>query len=231
MIADGLRLAAAFARQVARPSGGSLCGACVDVLAVSGAGITLLGGHEAGPLCVSNEQSSRLEDLQFLLGEGPCQDAFNSGAPVHAPALDAASRNRWPVFTEEALAVGVGAMFAYPLAATLGSTGVLTLYQDSPGDLTADQATDALALAQVLADTIVQLQSDARGQVPAAFDDAVAHRAEVHQAAGMVAVQMHVRVGEALAVLRSYAFAHGLSISDVSRDVIARRVRFTERNN
>ena len=56
----------------------------------------------------------------------------------------------------------------------------------------------------------------------------VAHRAEVHQATGMVSVQLGVSAAEALARMRAYAFVHNRLLIDVARDVVARRLRFSE---
>ena len=223
------RLARAFARQVMRGSEGSLCGACVDVLDVSGAGITLLNGAHTGPVCVSNDRSAALEDVQFILGEGPCQDAFAGGVPVHAARFDAQASGRWPTFITEAKAVGVEAVFAYPLKVSDSNVGVLTLYQDHAGDLTVDQVADTFVLADVLAGTLLQIQADAGpGIVPPELDDVLAHRAEIHQASGMVSVQLEVRVSEALAVMRAYAFSHGRSLGDVATDIVARRLRLSD---
>ena len=76
---QSLRIAVAFAREAAKSPEARLCSACVDVLDVTGAGITIMGGGQAaGPVCVSNPRMAALEDLQFTIGEGPCQDAFRS---------------------------------------------------------------------------------------------------------------------------------------------------------
>ena len=85
---QSLRIAVAFAREAAKSPEARLCSACVDVLDVTGAGITIMGGDQAGPVCVSNPRMAALEDLQYTIGEGPCQDAFQSNTFVHAPRLD-----------------------------------------------------------------------------------------------------------------------------------------------
>ena len=48
----------------------------------------------------------------------------------------------------------------------------------------------------------------------------------VHQASGMVAVQLHVSVGQALIRLKAYAFGNDRPLADVAADVVARRLRF-----
>lgn len=59
-----------------------------------------------------------------------------------------------------------------------------------------------------------------------AAQDGWAHRAVVHQATGMIAVQLDSSLDDAIARLRSEAFAGRRSLYDLARDVVARRVRF-----
>ncbi len=57
-------------------------------------------------------------------------------------------------------------------------------------------------------------------------DAALLHRAEVHQATGMITEQAGVSAAEALARLRAAAFAAERPIEDLALDVLARRYRF-----
>lgn len=226
---QSLRIAVAFAREAAKSPEARLCSACVDVLDVTGAGITIMGGGHAGPVCVSNPRMAALEDLQYTIGEGPCQDAFRSNSFVHAPRLDLSASARWPSFVDLAQETGVGAVFAYPLSAKGAKIGVLTLYQDDEGDLSAVQHTDSIALVEVLTETVLSLQDGApTGTLAADLNDAVAYRAEIHQASGMVSVQLQVPVAEALVRIRAHAFADGRPLGAVAADIVARRLRLTD---
>ncbi len=226
---QSLRIAVAFAREAAKSPEARLCSACVDVLDVTGAGITIMGGGHAGPVCVSNPRMAALEDLQYTIGEGPCQDAFRSNSFVHAPRLDLSASARWPSFVDLAQETGVGAVFAYPLSAKGAKIGVLTLYQDDEGDLSAVQHTDSIAMVEVLTETVLSLQDGApTGTLAADLDDAVAYRAEIHQASGMVSVQLQVPVAEALVRIRAHAFADGRPLGAVAADIVARRLRLTD---
>jgi hypothetical protein len=143
---QSLRIAVAFAREAAKSPEARLCSACVDVLDVTGAGISIMGGSQGGPVCVSNPRMAMLEDLQYTIGEGPCQDAYRSNKYVHAPRLDLAASARWPSFVDLAHETGVGAVFAYPLSSNGAKVGVLTLYQEDEGDLSATQHDDTVAM-------------------------------------------------------------------------------------
>ena len=220
------RLAVAFARETARSSTARLCTACVEVLSVTGAGITIMGGDQAGPICVSDPSVAALEDLQYTIGQGPCRDAFRTELPVHAPRLDSGALARWPSFVELAQKSGIGAVFAYPLIGAGAKVGVLTLYQQPEGELSDSQHEDSLALAAVLTETVLSLQDAApAGTLAAGLDEAVKYRAEIYQASGMIAIQLSIPVSDALLRIRAHAFAHDQTVAHTAADIVARRLR------
>ena len=53
-------------------------------------------------------------------------------------------------------------------------------------------------------------------------------RAEIHQATGIVLAQLGVSAPQALARMRGYAFVEQRLLIDVARDVVSRRLQFTE---
>jgi len=226
------RLAIAFARETARSSTARLCTACVEVLSVTGAGITIMGGDQAGPICVSDPSVAALEDLQYTIGQGPCRDAFRTGLPVHAPRLDSGAQARWPSFIELAQTSGIGAVFAYPLIASGAKVGVLTLYQQPEGELSGAQHEDSLALAEVLTETLLSMQDAApAGTLAPGIDDAVQYRAEIYQASGMIAIQLSIPVSDALLRIRAHAFAHDQTVAETAADIVARRLRLADDNH
>ena len=226
---QSVRIASTFARQAVSSPGTPLCSACVDLLEVTGVGITIMSGQHSGPVCSSNERSADLEDLQFALGEGPCQDAFSSGDPVLTPQLDDRAWARWPTFVGRAVEAGIGAVFAFPLASGPAKVGVLTIYEDEAGELSDAQGQDTAAVATVLAHTLLTLPPSAvEDRLPDSLDSAFAHRAEVHQASGMVSVQLGVPLSEALMRIRGHAYATGRDLTAVAADVVTGRVRIAD---
>ena len=205
-----------------------LCEVATTIIGVSGAGIMLLSGDSpTGSICSTDAVSHQIETLQYELAEGPCVDAYSSAQPVLAPdlrGLDAASR--WPAFAPAALDAGARAVFGFPLQLGAVRVGALNLYGDAPGNLTDDQHADALVMADVLAEAVLMLQAGAPpGDLAAALSNGDLHLA-VHQASGMVSVQLGVTIPIALARLRAWAYAHEMPLESVARAVIDRRLRF-----
>jgi GAF domain len=216
-VAGILRAAWAEADGTGLPA--SLTTACVRSLPVSGVGMALMTDEgPAGIIAATDGAAMELEELQFTLGEGPCVDASQTGRPVLQPDLARTAPLRWPAFAGGALQAGVRAVFAFPLRVGAIRVGVLDLYRDRIGPLSADDLTEALSFAD--AATLVLLNAQAGSPVRGAvqvLDD----RAEVHQATGVVSVQAGVGLAEALVLLRARAFADQRPIGDLARDVLA----------
>jgi hypothetical protein len=204
------------------------CDACVQLVDASGAGLTLMNGAGRGDSrYATNEAAALIEESQFTLGEGPSLDAFGSGIPVLVPDLDSArNHGRWPVFTPGAVSAGVRAVYVFPLRTGAVRLGALVLHRVKPGDLTSGQVADALVITDVILSLLLDEMASVQGELGKRLGNGVRlSRAEIHQATGMVSVQLGVTIEEALLRLRAYAFAHDQTIADVARDVVARRLR------
>jgi hypothetical protein len=220
------RIARAFIEHRVAPRPLSLCLASAEVLAVSSAAVSVMSEHHSGPVCCSDQRAGTLDELQFSLGEGPSPDAFASDQPVSEPDLAHPSTIRWPSFAGPAIDLGTRAVFAFPLHAGQAPIGVLTLYEDSAGGLEPEQVADSLVVADLVAMSLLDFLSPSDpGAFPRQLLEAGAHRAEVHQASGMVAVQLGIGVAEAAVRLRAFAYATSRSIADVAADVVERRLR------
>ena len=209
-----------------------ICRACVAGLDVHGAAISLLTGSPSREtLWASDPTAELLEDLQFTLNEGACRQAAATGAPVRVPDLsDSTDALRWPVFAaavaEQTDAV---ALFALPLQWGVVNLGVLDLYRRTPGGLSPEQSRDALSAADIAALMMLGVRTEpGDDDGDGWFDPAVNSRAEVHQATGMVLAQLDVSVEVALARMRAYAFVEQRLLIDVARDVVSRKLRFTD---
>lgn len=209
-----------------------LCQVCADVTCLSGAGIMLMSGDvPRGTVCTTNEVSAKIEQLQYDLGEGPCVDAYNQDRPVFEPDLAAARAVRWLAFSGPALDAGARAVFGFPMRVGAVRLGALNLYSDRPGPLSDEQHTDALVMADIAAKAVLLLQSGAAaGKLAAELESGADFKYVVHQASGMVAAQLDVSVGQALIRMRAFAFGNDRLLTDVARDVVARRLRFDDRS-
>ena len=205
-----------------------LCSAAVGALAASGAGVSVMAEDGArGVAAASDPASERIEELQFVLGEGPCMDAFASRRPVLVPDLTDGAANRWPAYTTAAHDGGVRAVFAFPLQVGAARLGVLDVFRARAGPLTGAELRQAFAFTDLAVRTLLDAQDDALGGAAAdGMDEAIEHSAELFQAQGMVMVQLGVPLAEALVRIRAYTYAENRRLNDVARDIVARRLHF-----
>ncbi len=207
-----------------------LCEVCRKVTSMTGAGIMLMSGELAvGSACTTGEVSALIEDLQYTLGEGPCVDAYGLDRPVLEPDLADPKVPRWPAFAGPAVTAGVRAVFGFPVSVGAVRLGALNLYSDRPGRLSDDQHADALVMAEVAAEALLAMQAGGSdGVLAAALEEGSNFQYVVHQAAGMVSVQLEISVAQALVRLRAYTFARERVVADVAADVVVRRLHFDD---
>jgi hypothetical protein len=204
---------------------------CVRTLDATGAGISLVSdaGHR-GVVCATDDVSRRIEDLQIALGEGPCIDTIRTGAPVLVVDLhdrgDVATW-RWPTFMAAAADAGVRAVFAFPLRIGAIGLGALDMYRSRPGPLNDDDLTAALLGAEAAAVALLGLETSSDGALADGADTGTGYQAQVHQASGMVMMQLGVPIEQAFLLLRARAFSAGRPLNDVAADVVERRLRFS----
>ena len=207
---------------------GPLCQVAADLVAVTGAGVMILAdGVPQASLCTTDGVAALIEELQYTLGEGPCIDAHLTGAAISEPDLVEPVSPRWPAFTPKVIDVGARAIFGFPVRIGAARIGALNLYRDRLGPLSDDQHADALVMADVIARTVLDLQvSTEPGSIPVEFGADV--HASVHQAAGMISVQLGIGMADALVRLRAHAFATDRPLNQVAGEVIARTLRFDD---
>jgi len=227
-------LADIWSRLSARESDGSgashLCQISAEVSGTSGAGIMVLSGELArGSLCTTDGVSAYIDDLQFTLGEGPSIDAHRDGRVVDEPDMDAPEISRWQLLSPVALQAGVKAMFGFPIRIGAARLGAMNLYRDSSGPLDADQYDAALVMSEVAARTMLAMQGNAPpGTVAVELETGANFHLVVHQAAGMISVQLDIGVTEALVRLRAHAFGADRPIDEVARDIVDRHLRLAD---
>ena len=218
-----------FSRQESGP-GGSSSARFVAELSITGASVSVIvGNRQQSTISVSDEIAAKIDELQFVLGEGPHWDALHSGQPVLAPDLRGGNRDDWPMLYGALAEFEVGALFAFPLRTGAATIGVVDLYRSGAGPLSTHEVVAAIDLAREVAPRAFQFAITlADNEAPPSTGLAVEMRREVHQATGMILVQLDTTATEAFARLRAHAFASGISIQEVAKDVVQRRLNFRD---
>ncbi|MEP6481452.1 MAG: GAF and ANTAR domain-containing protein [Rhodoglobus sp.] len=213
-------------RSPVSPTG--LCGLFVDSLPVTGASISVF--DEAGrqsTICSSDSRATRLDELQLEMGIGPRWEVLRTGKQVVAPDLPH-SNPSWSSFAAAAVDLGVGALFAFPMSVGAVTVGVVELHSTAAGMLNHGDISIAQRLTSGVTWRAVHLGLRSTREASIADSRAPALRREVHQATGMILVQLGVGATEAFARLRAYAFATGRPVQDVAHDVVTWKLDFSD---
>jgi GAF domain-containing protein len=161
-----------------------------------------------------------IELFELQHEQGPCVDAFRTGAAVHL-GLTAEADERWPTFAPHARGVGFASVSALPMRLRSEMIGALNLFSSQPTLLDPDDRLVAQALADIATIGILQQRalSDAR-LVASQLEAALESRVVIEQAKGIVAEHNGVGIDDAFTLLRNYARTHNRLLSQTAREVI-----------
>ncbi len=196
----------------------------VRILNAEAAGVMLADPRGGLRLIASSEERMRLLELFELQGEqGPCLDAFGSGRTVQATAAE--GRSRWPVFAGVASEAGFRVMCGVPLQVRSKVIGALNLFRSSDEPFSDEVLEIARAMADVAAIALIQERA-ARESVllTEQLQTALNSRVVIEQAKGMLAEYLVTTVDEAFQLMRRYARANNMKLSEVAVGVVERRI-------
>jgi GAF domain/ANTAR domain len=213
----------------------SLCRACVTLLDVDAAAISLVfDGTNTATLGTSGPPARVYDELQFTMGEGPCLESVALRAPVLVVDLADPNEARWPAYGAAMLAHRIRGVFAMPVLVAGQYVGALDLFCAEPGPLDYEQMAGAVSAAELAAIPVLDLMgADLQAAVSDPSSNAWAElnalsRVEVSQATGMVMAQLEIDAAEALVRLRAHAYATDRSAIDVARDILDRRLQLED---
>jgi len=197
--------------------------AAVSVLPIAGAGLSMT-DHLRIPLAASDEKVMMAERLQTTVGEGPCLAAAAMGHPLVADLATMAAS--WPTFYERfAAECPYRSIASFPLPATPGAyVGALDLYSTSSDTFTSREleevdAAVATPIASMLFREAAVEEPDGRAVPGWLSKEPVNERMNVWVAVGMSMEHLKLTNLDTLALLRGYAYSHGLTLDQVAHQV------------
>lgn len=199
---------------------------CAALLSASAVGLLVEDSRRELQLLAATPCATRaVELLQLDLGQGPCLEAYRTGAVVSV-ATAAELRERWPEFARGTAELGVVAVHSVPVRSGGRTIGALNLFRDHEGPYTALESDVAHAMATFGAVGITQLEHVAEGaRVQAQLQEALDSRIVIEQAKGALAQRHGTDPDEAFQRLRSQARSQRRRLREVAQEVVAELVR------
>jgi hypothetical protein len=203
-----------------------LAQACVNVLPVAGAGLSVTAELRI-PLGASDETAARAERLQTTLGEGPCLAVTAARTPhVYDQETMASS---WPVFHQELLAqTPYRSIASFPLSTRRRNRcGALDLYSTDPGG---HAFRSLVELSTAIVGPIAVILFDTPGSASRIHietwlgNESAARRLNVWVAVGMMIEHTHLSSANALDLLRAYSYGHDTTLDDTADRLTAQHL-------
>jgi hypothetical protein len=192
---------------------------------VTGAAVSTLGDLLGNAtLTATDDRAARIDGAQFVVGEGPCWDALNTGLAVAESAMAVHGADRWPTFAAAVREEAVASIFAYPLVVGPLRLGAIDMYSRTPTAMDDRQQSQASAMAEVISRHVLRDAVQSAERELAEVD--ARSRRTVHQATGMVLAQLDLSADDAQLVLRGHSFAAGRAVAEVASDIVDRRLSF-----
>ncbi|MFC9970261.1 GAF and ANTAR domain-containing protein [Spirillospora sp. NPDC127200] len=165
-------------------------------------GITLWSDGRPQTVASTDALATQVDEVQYGLDQGPCIHALRFGERVHIPDLQ--DDQRWADYAVRAVAHGVRSALSFPLHNNGETLGALNLYAQRArafdeaavrrAELFAQNASGALSIAFRLTRQVAMTKQ---------LQAALASRAVIDQAIGVLVAQRRIPSAEAFEILRT----------------------------
>ncbi len=180
-------------------------------------GITLKRDGRPHTVANSDDRAARCDEIQYGQGAGPCLDAMHTQEIILVD--DLVEEERWGEYRTFVLAHGVRSSLSLPLSD--GTPGALNFYATQPrafgeterefAQRFAAEASRALALAHRMA---------RQGELTTQLQTALASRAIIDQAIGIVMAQNRCDADQAFHVLRTASQNRNVKLRIVAAEIV-----------
>ena len=182
-------------------------------------GITLRRDGQMATVANSDEVAMRMDEVQYIRGRGPCLEAIHQGTRIEVP--DMSTEGRWGDYAGYALSNGIHSVFSLPLTLDGHTRGALNLFATTPHAFTDTEINRAEAFTGQAATALTILLRHASHTV---LDDelreALATRAVIDQALGILMVTRKVGAHEAFEMLRHTSQTTNRKVSTIAAELI-----------
>jgi GAF domain-containing protein len=188
------------------------------------AGISMTVDGKLGTYVFSDPAVVEIDHTQYEDGQGPCVDAFRSGKIVIVRSTRA--DGPYARFRDAALRHGIGSVLALPLIAERTAIGALNMFARQDDAFDARAVRDGTAFAEQAAFVLANCEAywEARN-LSENLTSAMATRAPIEQAKGIIMHSTGVGSDEAFETLRSQSQHQNVKVRDLASEIVEQASR------
>ncbi|GAA2020351.1 GAF and ANTAR domain-containing protein [Nakamurella flavida] len=188
-----------------------------------GAGLTLLEPDRADLIVKSAPFVVEVDDIQYDLGEGPCVDAAAQGRTMRSGSLG--GDPRWPRFGPRVGRLGVHSVLSLPLITPTGVVGAMNVYAHAKHafDENAERVGEIFAVPAAVSVQNAHILAQAQ-RLAQHLEIALAHRAAIDQAIGILRARSGLTADEAFDRLRQLSQHQHRKLAEVAATIVQEAV-------
>ncbi|MEV4661089.1 GAF and ANTAR domain-containing protein [Micromonospora echinofusca] len=175
-------------------------------------------GHTAA---FTDDLARDMDERQYAQERGPCLDAAASGDLVSVPDLTA--EDRWPDWAERGVKAGLGSSLSIGLPIQDAVVGALNVYARTPHAFDDDTVTVLETFAAYAAVALANAHLyDSTATLAQQMQEAMASRAVIEQAKGIIMAERRCAPGEAFDILAKVSQDSNRKVRDVAQALVDR---------
>lgn len=181
--------------------------------------VTLVEDGRATTAAFTGQLALELDEQQYKTGYGPCLDAASAGETIVID--DMAHEDRWPDFTPRALEQGAGSSMSVGLPIQQAITGAINVYSQGTRAFDDESAEVAKTFASYAAIGLANAHLyQSTAALAAQMEQAMASRAVIEQAKGIVAAEHRCSTEDAFTLISRRSQSSHRKLRDVAADIV-----------
>jgi GAF domain-containing protein len=181
--------------------------------------ITLVRRDRPWTAAYTGELALDADELQYERGYGPCIDAGVSGVVLRVD--DMRTESRWPDYAAKVAARGVLSSLSVPLPLQTDVVGALNCYARTPNAFGDDEVEVGTEVANHIAVAVANLVAYAdAAEYAEQMREAMASRAVIEQAKGVIMAQNRCDAERAWEILRKASMGRNVKLRDLAAGLV-----------
>jgi hypothetical protein len=197
----------------------AVCSAAVQLIdGCDHASLMLRRSGRVETVAASGDVARQIDELERILGEGPCLDAIDENEPDQHICPDLTDGSNWPALAKQILAdTSVRGMAGFRLRQEGQRVGALNVFSETAGALTEHSLEQAIMLTAFASVTLAALE---RGEEATTLRRGLESNREIGKAVGLLMAMHDIDDDRAFEMLAKVSQEMNVKVAEVAAQVV-----------